>query len=389
MAVKLHKKHEVTADVRALALDRLRVCFDEFDTVAVSFSGGKDSTACLNLSLQVAQEKRRLPLDVFFFDEEAIPIETIEYVERVASRPDVRLQWIASPIKHRNAASNKSPWWYPWAKEDERLWCHPYPERGRYDEIFRGKSIPECNGILFGPDRGRVCIVAGIRTQESLNRYRAIANKTGHRAFLCADDYRWVTRAYPIYDWAHEDVWLAPEVFGWDYNEAYNVMAKAGVPIGQQRCAPPYGEQPLVGLWMYKLCWPQLWAKMCRRVPGASTAARYARTSLYGFGGLSEGKPDHLTWRDYVLNAINKLPVKERRTTAQALQQVLREHKRHTSEPLPEVEPHHASGLCWRSVAAVALRGDLKGTRVTQREIVKAQKYVESLRNSTRYHGDS
>jgi predicted phosphoadenosine phosphosulfate sulfurtransferase len=53
----------------------------------VSFSGGKDSTAVLNTALVVAKELGRLPLDVVFFDEEAIHPPTIEYVERVRQAP--------------------------------------------------------------------------------------------------------------------------------------------------------------------------------------------------------------------------------------------------------------------------------------------------------------
>ena len=53
------------------ALNRIRFLFDEFPNVIVGFSGGKDSTATLNLCLQVAEEKKRLPLKVLFIDQEA------------------------------------------------------------------------------------------------------------------------------------------------------------------------------------------------------------------------------------------------------------------------------------------------------------------------------
>ena len=71
------KKQTTDTDVHTAAVARFHDLFDRFDKVAVSFSGGKDSTACLNVALEVARERGRLPLDVYFFDEEAIHPETI------------------------------------------------------------------------------------------------------------------------------------------------------------------------------------------------------------------------------------------------------------------------------------------------------------------------
>ena len=42
------------------SLDRIRFVFDEFPNVVVCFSGGKDSTVCLELSLIVAAFKSSL-----------------------------------------------------------------------------------------------------------------------------------------------------------------------------------------------------------------------------------------------------------------------------------------------------------------------------------------
>jgi predicted phosphoadenosine phosphosulfate sulfurtransferase len=77
---KVHKKREINRNVYDLALERINRTYDIFDKVVIMFSGGKDSTVCLNLTLQVAKERNKLPLEVYFFDEEAIPYETIDYV---------------------------------------------------------------------------------------------------------------------------------------------------------------------------------------------------------------------------------------------------------------------------------------------------------------------
>ena len=86
--------------------------YQRFDTVVVSFSGGKDSTVCLHLALEAAAATGKLPVLAYFWDEEAIHPETIEYVERIRSRADVKLTWLCLPVKHRNACSRRSPYWY-------------------------------------------------------------------------------------------------------------------------------------------------------------------------------------------------------------------------------------------------------------------------------------
>lgn len=67
-------------DVYTAAKDRIRHMYDRFDNVVVSFSGGKDSTCVLHLTHEVAKEIDRLPVHVTFWDEEAIPYETEDYV---------------------------------------------------------------------------------------------------------------------------------------------------------------------------------------------------------------------------------------------------------------------------------------------------------------------
>ena len=102
------KKQPLDQGVYTLALERIHHCYDLFDQVSVSFSGGKDSTAALMLTLQVAIERAKLPLDVVFWDEEAIPPETCEYVARAANMEGVSLRWYCLPVQHRNGCSRKS-----------------------------------------------------------------------------------------------------------------------------------------------------------------------------------------------------------------------------------------------------------------------------------------
>ena len=349
--------------------------FDRFDTVAVSFSGGKDSTAVLNTALQMATDKKRLPLEVFTFDEEAIPPETVEYMSRVAERDDVSFSWFCVPLEHRNACSVDSPYWYCWAPEDEPIWCRELPATAVTAMPRRTRGgIPDYIPHLFRADRGTVANVMGIRTDESMTRYRHIATKAGNTAFVMPPQARskHISNVYPIYDWSVDDVWLAPDRMGWDYNRAYDVMSLAGISLSQQRCCPPFGEQPLRGLWIFKSCWPELWAKMVYRVPGAATAARYANTDLYGCGVADDDKPEGMSWREITMQAMSKLEASSRKEVAEAIASCISIHRKRSDEPMPDDEPDPKSGFCWKTLYTAAKIGGNKFGRQQQKMANKA-----------------
>jgi len=371
---KSNKKQYVDRDCMSLALERMEYLFDTFDQVWISFSGGKDSTACLNTALQVATDKKKLPLNVFTFDEEAIPPETVDYQQRVADRDDINFLWYCLPIEHRNACSTVQAHWYPWAPEDRERWVRELPSTAITEPLVAKRcGIPDQVGKVFDPRKGMVANVMGIRTQESMTRYRHIATKKGDLAWIMPPGgFAHVQNVYPIYDWTAEDVWLAPQVMGWDYNHAYEIMSLAGMPLSMQRCCPPYGEQPIRGLWRFKQCWPDLWAKMTERVHGAATAARYANTDLYGCGVKNDDLPEGMTWRDLTFQAIEKLDERSRKDVAHAIKMCIGIHQNRSKSPMPDEKADPMSGFCWKTLYTVAKVGGDKFNRQSQKMTSKA-----------------
>lgn len=361
--MRIYKPAKLDADVLTKARERIGQLFDRFDKVVVSFSGGKDSTVCLNLALEVAHERGRLPLDVYTFDEEAIHPETVQYLARVAARPDVRFRWYCLPVQHRNACSRRSPYWYPWNPADRALWVRELPP-GAITELpgFQlGMTMPDCAPLVYGREHGMVADIRGIRAQESLRRLRMVAMKVEDN-WIAAPRNGHNCAVSPIYDWTTEDVWLAPQQFGWDYNRTYDVFDKAGIKPHNQRVCPPYGEEPLGGLFQYAQCWPELWHKMVARVPGAATAARYARTELYGFGGLE--LPPGKTWRSWFTDLAAMWPEKEQREILGNVSGLIALHVRKTrGRDIPEEVADPLSGASWKFFCELALRGDMKGRR--------------------------
>lgn len=345
----------------------MRYIFQQFDHPVLSFSGGKDSTAALEVATEVAREMGRLPLHVIFFDEEAIHPTTIEYVERVMQRDDVRLDWYCLPIKHRNACSQESPWWYCWNPEAEDKWVRPMPDWAisEHPAFEWGMTLPDLFPKLFSLDMGKVGVITGIRSQESLRRYRIVAHKKHDNYITTNPDNKNVYRAHPIYDWSSEDVWVLVNEKGLDYNRTYDIFNMTSMygKLLDQRVCPPYGEEPLMGLWVYAECFPEMWHRMLGRVPGVATAWRYANTELYSF--KLEAPPEGTTWKQYAAILIQNYGDKHRDQVTAVVEQAVTGHYERSQNNLPDAEPDVVSGASWKLICKIIIRGDFKG-RVSQ-----------------------
>jgi predicted phosphoadenosine phosphosulfate sulfurtransferase len=390
-------RQPVDQDVYTLALERTAHVMDTFDKVIVSFSGGKDSTAVLEVALEVAHSSprfaRHLPLRAVFCDEEAIPFETEEFVRRTGQRDDVALEWYCIPIEARTACSRTQPFWFPWAPEEQDMWCRPLPPEALTS--LRGFPLwprearlgwPDCNGLLADPAEGNTAQLMGIRAAESLTRTRAVTLYKEDNyiiRYTGATSRGNVWKAYPIYDWTDKDVWTAPAKFSWDYNEAYDRMAMAGLSQSAQRCSPAFGEEPIQKLWVFKTCFPEVWDKMTARVPGAAAAARYARTELYGFQKLPD-KPAGMAWPDWITHYVSKHGEKTP-MVAGRVGDIIRRHYRKTGLPILPVAPCPSTGLSWEFLMAIAMRGDFRERRQESHRIDRDEQGRDTAKSWHRY----
>ena len=301
-------------DVYEAAKRRMETTFDDFKHVYLAFSAGKDSGAMLNLALDVARAKRRLPLDVMIVDLEAQYQKTVEFIERVANHPDVKLYWCCLPIAMRNGVSQFQSSWTCWHPEQKEQWTRklpkdpsviadedyfPFYQRGmRFDAFVNGF------GEWFSAQHANepcACMIA-IRSAESLNRHRTIVSTTKSRW----KDYPWTTQAsdsvykvYPLYDWTADDIWIANAEFGWDYNKTYDLMHLAGVPKHKMRLCQPFGNDQRQGLWLFKILEPDTWSKVVNRVQGANFGNRHAMDCGNMMGNVRIALPQGHTWKSY------------------------------------------------------------------------------------------
>jgi predicted phosphoadenosine phosphosulfate sulfurtransferase len=362
--VRILKRKETERDVLTAARERFDTIFKRFDRVVISFSGGKDSTVCLLLALEAAERYDRLPLDVMFWDEEAIHPPTIEYVDRVRNDKRVELRWICEQIEHRNACSREEPYWYTWEKGKEDIWVRPMPECAVRDlkGFKKGMTMPEAFHLPYLEERPKetIAMVRGLRAAESLRRARSVSMKEADN-WIMKPQHRRFYGCSPIYDWSAIDVWRYQLESGCDFNPAYDLMDAAGLTPHQARVCPPYGEEPLGNLWIYAVCWPEMWERMINRVPGAATAGRYSGTELYGYGGVQ--LPEGHTWQTWTFALLELWPQKWRARIARAIKSLMELHASKTTRPIPETEADPLTGVSWKTMAMLVARGDLKDRR--------------------------
>src|ERR1019366_6623572 len=86
-------------DVLEAARQRIDGILDRYDTVAVAFSGGKDSLVTLHLVREQMQARNpQAVVPVIFRDEEVIPNTVIDFVDSYRQRPWVKMLWFTVPL---------------------------------------------------------------------------------------------------------------------------------------------------------------------------------------------------------------------------------------------------------------------------------------------------
>lgn len=294
-------------DVFEAAKQRIEWTFDNFSKICVSFSGGKDSTVMIHLVMEEAIKRNR-KVALLFIDWEIQYKMTIDHVKHIFElyKDHIEPYWVALPLLTDNACSQFEPEWICWDKDKKESWVRMPDEMSITDETFFPfwyyritfeEFVPKF-GEWFGDGQKTACFV-GIRTRESLNRYRALTNQHKNvyadKLFTtCVSDK--VYNVYPIYDWRAEDNWTYLGKTGKCYNELYDQFYKAGLTLHQMRVDEPFGDTTRRSLWMYQILEPQTWAKMVFRVNGANNGNIYCneRGNILGNGKLKLPPQSHM-----------------------------------------------------------------------------------------------
>lgn len=313
-------KRPLGIDVLSATRERIAYTFDHFERVYVSFSGGKDSTVMLHLVADEARKRGR-SFGLLFIDLEGQYKLTIDHIKRCYDLyADITEPfWVCLPVHLRNAVSVYEPHWYCWDKDRQDDWVRPMPDgcisdSGHFPFFHDGMEFEEFVP-LFGQwySHGKPCACfVGIRTDESLNRFRTIASKSK----IPFNGKQWTTKVtkdvfniYPVYDWKTADLWAYHgKNLELPYNKLYDLMYKAGLTIHQMRICQPYGDDQRRGLWLFHLIEPETWARVVARVNGANGGALYVQESGNINGYRKITKPAGHTWESFARLLLASMP---------------------------------------------------------------------------------
>lgn len=309
-------------NVYETTMERIKYIFNEFDHVYISFSGGKDSGVMLNLCLQyLKQNNINRKITLMHLDYEAQYEMTTDYVQLMEDkyRDYLKIYHVCVPFKVKTCTSMYQDYWRPWEEKLEDIWVRKLPQIAMTkkdfdfykDDMWDYEFQEKLSRWIHKREKAKkTAVLVGIRTQESLHRWRAIHKEResyykGKKYSKKIDSN--IYNFYPIYDWKTEDIWIANGKFGFEYNKLYDLYYQAGLPIDMMRVASPFLSEGQETLKLYKIIEPHTWGKLVSRVNGVNFTGIYGGTSAIGWKSIT--KPKHFTWKQYMEFLLDTLPV--------------------------------------------------------------------------------
>lgn len=259
------------------SLDRIRMIYDKFDEVVVAMSGGKDSTVVYELAKIVAREKGKLPLKVFWLDQECEWQATVDYVREIMYDKDVKPYWFQIPLDFTNSLHHKQNFLKIWNPDDKDLWCHEQDEiaikvnptgYNRFYDVIDG-----LHKYVFDESTQNGCVLTGIRADENPTRRLLVSGNKNQGWIMKRHPKNKSTKVMPIWDWTFDDVWVAIAKNKWKYNKIYDYQYQYGVQTRRMRVSALIHETAWRSIDMLQEFEPSTYNRFVRRIDGTSCVA--------------------------------------------------------------------------------------------------------------------
>lgn len=263
---------------------RIKKMINIHDNIAISFTGGKDSTVVLYLVDECMKElKRKDKVKVLFSDEEFVPKETLDFVDGLVKSNKYDFYYYCLPTIATAQLLGKEKEYIQWDinKEHKRKPPKYAITSENLGNIIIKDSIIDKYKLLANDIKGNICIFNGYRVGESFNVFKGMINNKGNYYNKSKISTR-ITICKPIYDWKVEDVFLYFLKNNLPYNPIYNYFMWSGLPL---RSSIPLDKEASKNLEKYRVYDPNYYDLLISEFPELDSSAKYNNViSAYKIG---------------------------------------------------------------------------------------------------------
>lgn len=277
------KQFEGKIDVVKAARMRIQNIFKNDVPVYLSFSGGKDSLALAQLTMELIQEGKINPkqLIVYFLDEEAIyPCieETCLKWRKRFLLAGARFEWFCIECKHYNCFNNlqNDESFICWDSTKSDVWVRRPPKFAVRDHPLLNRRVDTYQDFFAKYLIDGVNMI-GVRAAESLQRRQNFARMRKDRNGLNSK-----YQIFPIYDWSNADVWLYLRDHKVEIPEVYMFLWQSGTKKQNLRVSQFFSIDTARSLVQMNEYYPDLMERIVKREPNAYLAALYWDSEMFG-----------------------------------------------------------------------------------------------------------
>ncbi len=333
-------KHEriqyLGKNVYEAAKDRIKFLIPTVDHLVVSFSGGKDSLAVLELVREVYKEMGiTKKIKVVFRDEELIPDDVINMVTDYYNDPQIDMKYFAFPQKSRMFIMGETIPYVQW--DESRKWIREKPDFAITQ--IHPENVPlsqhETNPLIYKGVCGIIAVLNGIRADESMTRFNASMAVKGEFNWINRDAAKNVLFCKPIFDWTETDLFKYFYEKNIRYCAIYDKEMWAQAPL---RVSTPLHAQSFSYLTRLREMYPVFFDQICSIFPQVTAHERYWKEyDLFGAIGDYEKSFDGM--RAYVNERIDN--PKSRSIALDAITQA------QTQKQSNKMAGRYPKGECW------------------------------------------
>lgn len=370
------------ADVLEKARERIRYVFNEFPDVVVGLSGGKDSTVVYELALEIATELKRLPLKVFWIDQEAEWKSTVDYCTKVFEDERVEPYWYQIPIQMINNASSFNYMRYCWNEEDKDLWIHPHHPLSKKENIYGHERFHGMFKAIMDVEfeNKPSAYISGVRAEEAPKRFVSLTS---------SPVYKWITWGkclnkrqkhytfYPLYDWSYTDIWKYIHDNDVAYNTIYDEMYRYGLPVKDMRVSNLHHETAVQSLLNVQEIEPETWEKLTARLDGVGAIKHMKKNAFATVDKLPYMFKD---WEEYANHIIENIIQEDK--NKQILKDAIYKSKKYGIKHYNTNE--HIREKYWRTIIDCVLSNDWDLTKMTN-FVMRPETYSYRIYHEGRY----